>query len=189
MAVGCAIDATLANRRSTVQPGHVRLGTGFIEENEVIPLGESPGDREVAPTLNDIRPILFGGDQRLLLSDSPSRLSARHTVDSTTCTLSIGINCFAVMPGCAATVSRMHCSSAAVSLVGPLGPGVSGANSSRRWRSCQSQTVGHVKENRRATDAIDSPDSNANTTRLRKSIEYDMTGPPCHKSALSDIQG
>lgn len=98
------IHTTLADWRPAVQPRHVRLGPGFIEEYEAVDIGEPSGDRKVMTTTDHVGTILFRGDQRLLLSDSPRRLSARHTVDSTTCTLSIGISCLAVIPGCAATV-------------------------------------------------------------------------------------
>ena len=84
---------------------------------------EPPGDHEALPTLRHVRAILFGGDQRLLFKDSPSRFSARHTVDSTTRMLSMGISCLAVIPSRAATVSRKIRSSAAVSFTGPpFGP-------------------------------------------------------------------
>lgn len=99
MAVGRAIDATLTDRRPAVKPRHVGFRPGFIEENKAFNVGEAPGDCEVASALDDIGTVLLGGDQRLLLSDNPNRLSARHTVDSTTFTLSIAMSCLAVIPG------------------------------------------------------------------------------------------
>ncbi len=104
MAVRGSIDATLADWRPAVESRHIRFCPGFIEKYEPLRLGKPLGDREVTPTLNHVGAVLFRSNQRLLLSDNPNRLSARHTVDSTTDTRSSGINYLAVIPGCAVTV-------------------------------------------------------------------------------------
>ena len=103
MAVGCVIDTTCAAEGATIQPCHVCFCTGFIEEYELFAINESFGDPKITPTLNYVRPILFRRNQRLFFNRKSNWIRRRHTVDSTTDTLSIGINCIAVIPGRAAT--------------------------------------------------------------------------------------
>ena len=103
MSVRRVIDTTRATERPAVESRHVRFCPGFIEENELFGIDESLRNPKVTPTLDHVRARLFRGNQRLFFNRKPNWRRRRHTVDSTTDTLSIGINCIAVIPGRAAT--------------------------------------------------------------------------------------
>ncbi len=64
MTVRCGIVATLPDRRASIQTRHVGFGTGFIEENKLVEVGEAARDGEVHASANDVRTILFVGSKR-----------------------------------------------------------------------------------------------------------------------------
>lgn len=72
-------EAALTHRRPAIQTRHIRFSTGFIEENELIDVGETTGNPKVQASPRNVRTILLGGAKRFFLSDQPSFRTARHT--------------------------------------------------------------------------------------------------------------
>jgi hypothetical protein len=74
MSLRCRARTPLACRRATVETGHVGLGAGFIEKNEVIEVGEASRDAKVQTPAGYVRAVLLVGSKRLFLKITRSSL-------------------------------------------------------------------------------------------------------------------
>jgi hypothetical protein len=72
------IDQPFATRSAAIEPGHVRLGPGLINENQ---LAGAPARLVLTPfgtSFGNISPVLLGRSEGLFLYVSSSRLSVIH---------------------------------------------------------------------------------------------------------------
>src|ERR1051326_1296100 len=113
MAMRHAAEDALAARGTAMAPCHVGRNPGLVDEDQAVGLQEGLGGPPDDPRGSDIRPLLFGGMERLFFSVRP-RLSRKRQIDE----MATAMPCFArcawssssVMSGCAATNSRTSAS-------------------------------------------------------------------------------
>jgi hypothetical protein len=58
--------ATLPQGGTTVQTGHIRFGTEFVEKNELVELNEAAGNGQVHAPANYVRTVLLLSSKRFL---------------------------------------------------------------------------------------------------------------------------
>jgi hypothetical protein len=128
-----------AARRASVEPGHLGIGAGLVDENELVGIDERlRGVPDAAPG-GDIRTVLLGGAQCLFLTDSPRRSTADHIaplLNQTRCSAN-SQDCIAanVISGQAATCAAKAASCTGVNLRG-------------RWPRRELVKVGPVRRRR-----------------------------------------
>ena len=72
MPVGYCINQPVAHRGPAIEPDHVGLGPGFIDEDQLARIQLRLVLAPLRPGLGYVRTILLGGPERLFLSDRPS---------------------------------------------------------------------------------------------------------------------
>jgi hypothetical protein len=70
-------DEPASARRPAVEPGHVGLGSGFVDEDETRRIDALLMASPARTVALDVRQILLAGNQRLFLSVTPMRRKKR----------------------------------------------------------------------------------------------------------------
>jgi hypothetical protein len=108
MAVGDSFDEPFGPRAPAVRPGHVGFDPRLVEEDEAVRVEADGLERaELGPLSGDVRPVLFGGDQRLFLNEIFNARRAAWSVPRLTATPSVVRRRSRVRLGVAATAARI----------------------------------------------------------------------------------